>query len=601
MTNPDKLPPDLEALFNEFLDDTISDDAIGKLSALLDESRSARSFFLQFCQLLLELITEAEVAKLSDSALNSFRPRQNCISHAAMPVVAAEEPSSEHPLVAKNPGASLGSSFRIPAIAFVLGILVAVGGSQLWPTALRDRGNIDGGDRSRDFVAKDVDRVGPRVTPVAYLASSNGCSWGAGSPQVPTVGSSVRLGDEITLYEGIAEFRLASGVALSVEGPAALVMTSATSAVLQHGKVTVHVPWTAPEFRMVSGECRLEARDAEFGVDLTRTRLEVHAFSGSVSVAQSPFESGFTASKGSADDVDDVHDFVPLTVEPGTAIALVRDLNGLKPPVKAAADHKRFATNLSMGGNLPVGRPYVDAVLAAQPVGYWRFESVDGGIARNEIAGGMSLKVIGDVPLSGGGANHVAEFGRPPGSGRLLSDRPIEELSGAEDYSFETWVKPSHFHRGVVLALTTGPQGSETEEPDLFGFRLELQRGFTANGRGRPGSIRFLHRNPPTPGGGTSCYSNRLYELRHWQHVVTVKQGAAMHVYLDGKKVATAADATPMARGFYLMVGQCVSEAKFCYVGQLDELAVYRRALSAEEIAKHYKLVQPGPRQTPDI
>jgi hypothetical protein len=182
-----------------------------------------------------------------------------------------------------------------------------------------------------------------------------------------------------------------------------------------------------------------------------------------------------------------------------------------------------------------------------------------------------------------------------------LSEGPIEELSGVEGYSFETWVKPSHFHRGAVLALTTGTRRSETDEPDHFGFRLELQRGFTTNGRGRPGSIRFLHRNPPTPGGGTSCYSNRLYELRHWQHVVTVKDGASMHVYLNGKKVATATDATPMARKFYLMVGQCVAETKYCYVGQLDELAVYRRALSAEEIAEHCKLIRPGSRQSPDI
>jgi hypothetical protein len=245
-----------------------------------------------------------------------------------------------------------------------------------------------------------------------------------------------------------------------------------------------------------------------------------------------------------------------------------------------------------MGGRLPVSQDYVDAVLESRPVGYWRFESIRNSAVANEIEGGLPLVAVGEVSLSGDASNRVAELGRPQTTGHFETDDALAAMSGTTSYSVEMWIKPSHFHRGVLLGMIVKNDDPQIEQPDKHGFLLELQRGYESPIH-PPGSLRFLHRNPPGIKYGISCYSNRLYGLRRWQHVVAVKQKSAMRIYIDGKVVGTADDKTSLAKGLRLVVGQTFSDQSvFPYVGQLDELAVYNRALIDSEIQKHCDEIQ---------
>jgi hypothetical protein len=57
--------------------------------------------------------------------------------------------------------------------------------------------------------------------------------------------------------------------------------------------------------------------------------------------------------------------------------------------------------------------------------------------------------------------------------------------------------------------------------------------------------------------------------------------------------VASADDKSPLAKDLRLVVGQTFSnQSVFPYIGQLDELAIYNRALIESEIQKHYESVQ---------
>src|SRR5690606_27442275 len=91
---------------------------------------------------------------------------------------------------------------------------------------------------------------------------------------------------------------------------------------------------------------------------------------------------------------------------------------------------------------------------------------------------------------------------------------------------------------------------------------------------------------------GISCFSQDLYQVRRWQHVVTVKRGDQMQLYMDGKLSGVARDATTLASGLKLTVGRAEpSGSVFQFIGQLDELAVYPRALTTHEIKLHYECV----------
>jgi hypothetical protein len=451
------------------------------------------------------------------------------------------------------------------------------------------------------FRGFDIPGRGPQVVqaekvaiaPVAYLVSTNGCAWRSNSLQSDAIDRSIRSGEEIVLQEGIAEFRLSSGIVLSVEGPAALVLTSPDSLMLQFGKLTARVPWEVKDFRLLAGTCRLSATDAEFGVTVSDAGVEVHTFSGDVTVTPSPFAGDSTPAESEDRDfgVDDRLEFEPAIVPAGRSLSFAGE--GRSDEQRSGdADRSKFATKLSMAGRLPVSQDYVDAVLESRPIGYWRFESVNDTKVSNEIDGGPSLLVVGEVSLVGDETNRVAELSRPQTSGHFQTEGPISQLSGTTSYSVEMWIKPSHFHRGVLAGLVTDNDDPKIAQPEKHGFMLELQRGYESRIH-PPGSLRFLHRNPPGIRLGTSCYSNRLYGLRRWQHVVAVKQKSNMRLYVDGKVVATAEDKTSLAKDLRLVVGQTFSNQSVNpYIGQLDELAIYNRALAESEIQNRCEAIQ---------
>jgi hypothetical protein len=218
----------------------------------------------------------------------------------------------------------------------------------------------------------------------------------------------------------------------------------------------------------------------------------------------------------------------------------------------------------------------------------------------NEIAGGAQLKIVGEVELAGNGQNHVAEFGQPQGGGHLVGSAPLSSPM-IEDYSVELWAKPSHYHRGVLVAMSVEHGDPNIVAPEKHGFMMEFLRSYE-NHHGHPGSVRFLHRSPPGVNAGTSCYSDRLYTLRRWQHIVAIKGKSSMRLYIDGALVAKERDSTPLPDNLRLVVGQTFqNQSVFPFVGQLDELAVYARALNEKEIRAHCELIQGQRRNGPEI
>ena len=67
-----------------------------------------------------------------------------------------------------------------------------------------------------------------------------------------------------------------------------------------------------------------------------------------------------------------------------------------------------------------------------------------------------------------------------------------------------------------------------------------------------------------------------------------------MELYVDGNLAAEARDESSLAAGQRLVVGRLALsvDSRLQFIGQLDELAVYDRALTLEEIGVHYKLIE---------
>ena len=221
------------------------------------------------------------------------------------------------------------------------------------------------------------------------------------------------------------------------------------------------------------------------------------------------------------------------------------------------------------------------------------------GLMRNEMSNRFHCRMVGEaVRWHTGEGNSTAEFGATAGPGYLISDDVLDGVIN-DDYTLEAWVKPTYFHHGALISLI---QWSPTESPlDRHRLHLELvgpcpglPSSILRSAEVHPGRIRFIHQT-------SECYSDAPYRARAWQHIAAVRDGSIMHLYADGKVVATGKDSTELGSGLRVLMGQLFPRNPFMkdevsarlFVGELDEVALYDRALTGKEIERHVQLARP--------
>jgi hypothetical protein len=223
--------------------------------------------------------------------------------------------------------------------------------------------------------------------------------------------------------------------------------------------------------------------------------------------------------------------------------------------------------------------PYVDAVLASKPLAYWRLGEFAGPEAKNASPhGGPAVYEDGiafylNGPEGTGFCNpdqtsRAAHFA----GGRLKG--PVADLDGV--YTFEAW-----FWNGLPTGArpVTGylfSRGSEGAASDSLGI------GGTD---GAAGKLFVSGGDSATRLAGTT-----ELPLKTWNHVALVRDGKNVTVYLNGNtrpEIAGEATSADKLDAKQVFVGGR-SDGAFSFEGKIAEVAVYGRALSADEIARHY-------------
>lgn len=228
--------------------------------------------------------------------------------------------------------------------------------------------------------------------------------------------------------------------------------------------------------------------------------------------------------------------------------------------------------------------PYAHAVVADKPHAYWRLEEFDGPTAGDATGTGPSAAYERGVAL-------------------YLDGPPAPAFSG-----------PGAINRAALLA------GGR-----IAGGKLNLGRAYTAEfwfWNGLPADVRpvtgFLFGRDAAETlaiGGTSGHAGRLVltrgpspplpgrteiGLRTWNHVAVVRDGPTITVYLNGgllpEIVGEIAD-TPSGPAATIFIGG-QSDPANSLEGKVDEIAIYARALAAEEIRAHYTIAAADPAGT---
>lgn len=304
---------------------------------------------------------------------------------------------------------------------------------------------------------------------------------------------------------------------------------------------------------------------------------EVYSLTGLKLKAQSPFSSHFNIELANGAEgyipTPEQHVLGGYTTWPARTAGLEvqaepRIVKTLLGALEEATGQKRRVMQDDHGS-------YAEAVLGAKPTAYWRLNEADGKVALNAVSGGVTAQV------SDGAAWYLPGVGSGSGTGVGEKLTP-SAFSGPKQIN-----RAIHIAGGEVKAEINGLG-------DHYSIALWVWLGEASGASERSGTI-------VAGSGGESLGSQQFKDHRvqlvldgsvsktemrgdDWHFAVLVRDGNEVRVHVDGGEKPEITKALPVqSKGKSLIFGQGLQ-------GKLDEIAVFKRALTPAEIAAFWKV-----------
>jgi hypothetical protein len=213
--------------------------------------------------------------------------------------------------------------------------------------------------------------------------------------------------------------------------------------------------------------------------------------------------------------------------------------------------------------------PYADSVLADGAIGYWRLGDAAGSVAADTSGRTGNGSYVGGVLLGAPGAlardaNTAASFNGTSGYVAVAAAPPLDV---GDIFTYELWVK-----RGPTMGVTQR--------------LLHKGAGTPALGFGTNNKVVLL---PGGSGVATIASSSVAITDQNWHYIVATKSGPAAHIYIDGvDRTAPGTNTTLTNNATPLNIGRATTASAYVN-GTLDEVAIYRTALSAAQVQQHYR------------
>jgi hypothetical protein len=218
-------------------------------------------------------------------------------------------------------------------------------------------------------------------------------------------------------------------------------------------------------------------------------------------------------------------------------------------------------------------------ILDAKPLAYWRMNEFTGPHAVDATGRGHDAVYESAITyyLAGPRSESFCAPGEVNRAPHLVGGRVRAQLDGlADKYSVSMWIwngMPNDGREVSGWLFSRGHDHALSDYGEHFGI---------GGASGNTGRLIFLHGNNPA-----NVTAGRTEVPRwQWQHVVFVRDGEHARGYLNGQLEfeAKVAKATLPRERQCFFGGRSDNDAN--WEGRLDEIAVFDRALTAEEIAK---------------
>jgi subtilisin family serine protease len=208
-----------------------------------------------------------------------------------------------------------------------------------------------------------------------------------------------------------------------------------------------------------------------------------------------------------------------------------------------------------------------------QPISHWKFDEGEGTTAYDSVGSNHGTLVNGPVWTSGqingaldfDGDDDYVDVGDPV-DGSL-------DFGATDSFSISVWVKTAEDGQPVYKQRITGDGYREGYKVRVYFEKLYFGMKDTSN-------------------NGTEIFGSTTVTNNEWHHVVAVRDTVEdkVYLYLDGTS-----DATPVTDNTIesLATSRSLEIARgagvYYYTGKIDDVRIYDRALSAEEVQQLYE------------
>jgi flagellin-like protein len=203
-------------------------------------------------------------------------------------------------------------------------------------------------------------------------------------------------------------------------------------------------------------------------------------------------------------------------------------------------------------------------------VGYWKFDEGTGTTAADSSGNGNDGTLVNGPTWIDGKYGKALTFDGV--NDYVLVPKYGSNFFGSGPFTIEAWINANNVssYRPVVCS------GDPNSQP--------ATNFWVVNSK-----VRFVLRES----GATDykdVYSNSILSLGNWYHIVAVRDGSNMTIFLNGKydnSISNGPTGNVGSTNYYLYIGK-LSYGTLYFNGTIDEVRIYNRALSADEIWNHY-------------
>jgi len=379
--------------------------------------------------------------------------------------------------------------------------------------------------------------------------------------------TSIEIGTELTaealyLRRGLARITFGCGADVILEGPAEVQIEAADQVLLTRGRLAVRAGAEAIGFTVRTPGATVVDYGTEFGVSVSQTgRTEAHVFKGKVEVRSGPSARVFDDSRR-------------LTARQACAV----DREGCLSQANLVARPELFQRH--------VPSPYELAVLASEPVAYWRFDADEPAEFVNVLDQYTNLgRFVGAAQFSAGpdlGAAKQAQAVEFDGdtSRAVVPEMVVPSGRRVTGYTYLFWVRPDEIRDQLILGALNRSGARRVTAMTAEG-RFDH---YFVSGAGKPvARVR----------------SQTVARSGQWYHVAVLRTGFGdRQLFVNGVLDATTEASAHSTPGFHhrLCLG-ALDEAEQMqglapWRGGISEVSVYCRALSEREIHRLYAASQ---------